>query len=287
MSQNKEKKSKKALGLAALAVGALVAVGATAGVTLAKYITSGDKVGQATVAKWGYTVTADASQLFGDKYDTNGVIAKTQDDAVVVSATSGTNVVAPGTHGELTLSISGQSEVNAILTIDLTQFEEIVLTKTTKVTNTSSNAEVSTTTENYYPMIWKLNDTALNTNVAEEGLTKADLAEAIIDEFEKLDNGLEAEQADGLVTVKIPANTDMGTFSLKLEWKWDFDASGAGTYDEQDTLLGQYIANGSIPTVTTTDTAAQTKTEISYTATTTVKLAFKAQVVQTMENFNA
>ena len=70
--KNLKKKILMVTGLALL----LGLVGYTGGTTYAKYVTTADTVSQtATVAKWGYTMSANAADLFGDAYGKQYIIS--------------------------------------------------------------------------------------------------------------------------------------------------------------------------------------------------------------------
>ena len=107
-------KTKKRLGVVAAMLGLVVAIGAVAGNTLAKYISSVKVESEvATVAQWGYTVTANASDLFSKTYAGNKIAASNA-DSLDVKATA--KVVAPGTssandaegaEGALVVTING------------------------------------------------------------------------------------------------------------------------------------------------------------------------------------
>ena len=93
METNKDNKRKTRIGIVAIILVLLVAVGSVIGITLAKYVTSSDITTQtATVAKWGYTITADSSSLlFGTNYGSvsDNFATKVAGGGVVVSGTSG------------------------------------------------------------------------------------------------------------------------------------------------------------------------------------------------------
>lgn len=181
-------------------------------VTFAKYIiTTNEHTNDATVAKWGWTVSADASNLFGEKYAAGGgtlsVVAN--EGTLVVSGRPGTNVVAPGTTGSMTFSIGGKAEVLSRITVEASG-QDVVLTK-------------SETSEVYYPVKWTL--------------TKAGAGSAIVDAG-SIDDVVDALEA--LSVASVPANTESssnGTYTLTWAWEWN-DANNLN-----DTRLGQ-IAQG-------------------------------------------
>lgn len=118
--ENKNKKtrlSKKLIAFVAivLMMGLIVGMGA---MTYSKYVTSENTGSQtATAAKWGFVVTADASDLFGTDYTKGAdassatVVTTTGTNGVAVNAES--RVVAPGTSGSMTVTVSGSAEVLA------------------------------------------------------------------------------------------------------------------------------------------------------------------------------
>lgn len=124
--ENKNKKtrfSKKLIAVVAivLMMGLIVGMGA---MTYSKYVTSQDTGSQtATAAKWGFVVTADASNLFGTDYITTGIVGK--GNGVTVKASTDSNVVAPGTSGSMTVTVSGSAEVLAKVTFAGTVTSEI------------------------------------------------------------------------------------------------------------------------------------------------------------------
>ena len=114
--KNKSRKSKKLLVVVAviLMLGLVVGMGA---MTYSRYVTSGSTAQTATAAKWGFVVTVSADDLFASDYtkaDGASLATKATGTGVAVHAsTTGTNLVAPGTTGSMTITISGSAEVLA------------------------------------------------------------------------------------------------------------------------------------------------------------------------------
>lgn len=82
------------------------------GNTFAKYVTSANGSDTARVAKWGIVLTAD-SELFGAQYGTDN-------DLVVKSSETDTDVIAPGTKGDAVIfTIAGTPEVDFKFTATL------------------------------------------------------------------------------------------------------------------------------------------------------------------------
>ena len=136
-TQNTQKNSnKKSVFVIALLL-LLVAVIGFGGYTMSKYISSKSDNGTASVAKWGFTVKADATKL------------------TVKASDAGSKVVAPGTTGSMTFGFGGTSEVLAKFTFNL-QVNDISLAYT-------KDAAAGT----YSPIKWTLNDGT--TNVVDGG----------------------------------------------------------------------------------------------------------------------
>ncbi len=151
MENTKKKVNKKPVLIAGIAM-LLALVGCVGGMTYSKYVSSKTVPStQATVAKWGYVITANSSELFANEYVT-GASANTakvpgESDAsaakVIVSADTSKSVVAPGATGSLSLTITGLAEVKAKINIALDVTSEISLTNGSTV---------------YSPIKWTLND---------------------------------------------------------------------------------------------------------------------------------
>lgn len=220
-TQNAQKKDNRksifVIGLLLL----LVAVIGFGGYTLSKYVTKKNASGSASVAKWGFTVSANADKLFGKEYKwdgTNSTVSATGDTITVkANSATGTNLVAPGTTGSMTFTIKGSAEVKAKVEIALTVNNDVVLEyKKGGVAGT------------YKPVKWTLKKN--NDNV--DGAVGVDLATIET----KLD--AVADYAAGSADIN-----DVYT----IEWAWDFDANGAGTNDALDTLLGWKASNTPVP----------------------------------------
>lgn len=222
-TQNAQKKDNRksifVIGLLLL----LVAVIGFGGYTLSKYVTKKNASGSASVAKWGFTVSANATNLLGSeyKYDgTNSTVNAGGDKVTVKANTSAGNIVAPGTTGSMTFSIGGTAEVKAKIEVNMTVTSDVVLKyKTT--------AAPETTPVEYYPVKWTLKKTVdTTTTTVAENKTLAELKT----ELAKLNATVGAGEA----------YANAATYTI--EWAWDFDANGVGTNDALDTFLGK-IAN--------------------------------------------
>lgn len=219
----------------------LVAVIGFGGYTLSKYLTSQPANGTANVAKWGFTIDADATNLFGESYKWDGTnsVVGTGDTITVKADTAEQNVVAPGATGSMTIGLNGKSEVRAKLTL--------------KLEGNDVNLAYDTN-ENYAPIKWTLKKTV------------GDVVTTVLDgkSFAELQNKLAVEEQT------IEVNTESNT-TYTIEWKWDFSTSAEN--DKLDTVLGM-IANGSSTNAAVngvTVVAASTKTNIDFNLTVTVE----------------
>lgn len=207
--------------------------------TYAKYVTSDNAEDSARVAKFGVTVTASGS-LFDKTYMSvgggntpGGITADTDNTTLTVESSNDNKLVAPGTKNTegITFAIAGTPEVDVKLDVVVDEVKEVFLNAKTDLPDmTTGDAEDTfDNTADYYPVKFTLTQTKTTAEgkVTTNLVTAGTLAK-VEEEIEKLSNN------------SIDANTDLAGAigTLKLTWEWDFDASGAGTYDKQDTLLG-------------------------------------------------
>lgn len=204
------------------------------GYTFAKYYTTTDtKSNQATVAKWGFVVTANATDLFGKEYQDSAstdiaVNGTVENGTVVVAAAN--NTIAPGTTGSMTFSVSGTAEVLSKLTI-----------------NASSTSEVKLELgeNDYYPVKWTLK----KDGSAVTGAENVTLAEAVA-VINALDDNDQAVA---------PSAALQAAGNYTLSWEWAFSGN-----DANDTLLGQ-IAQGTVSAETGTYAGSSVAVQFSIT----------------------
>ncbi len=250
-TQNTQKNSnKKSVFVIALLL-LLVAVIGFGGYTMSKYISSKSDNGTASVAKWGFTVDAKATNIFGTeyKYDTaanTSISNSTTGTVITVKAAEGntSNLVAPGTTGSMTFSIAGTAEVRSKIEVSLSGNDVVLKYRT------SANEE---TPLEYAPIKWTLK---------KKGETNA-----------LVNNGSFKDLQDGLVglnaTVEANANyTNAGEYTIEWAWAFDGTASNANA-DKLDTLLGMVAtkAGATHDALTNegfTEVVADTKTAISF-----------------------
>ena len=252
------KKNKAMRTAGGLLVATLLSTSAVSG-TFAKYVTSESASDTARVAKFGVVITSEGA-LFADTYkttantpglsgDSTGAAALSVVSSSVTGATTDHNgiagtdkVVAPGTKNTdgLTFSVSGTPEVavrfdvtvkdNTGADFDAATKDIYLKTKTGLPDMTTGNAtDTFDNAADYYPIKYTLTQTKGGTSTP---LVTAGTLSAVKTALE------------GLSAASVNANTNLATEigTLKLTWEWDFDASGAGTYDKQDTLLGDLAA---------------------------------------------
>lgn len=238
--------------------------------TYAKYVTKDSASDTARVAKFGVVVEANG-KLFSDTYKTASNTPGESGDStaaatlsVVSSGVTGTTtdhdgvngtdkVVAPGTKNDkgLTFSVTGKPEVAVKIGVVVTASngtddpKDIFLGAKTGLPDmtTGDTTDTFNNSAAYYPIKYTLTQ------------TKGGTTTTLVDKkkLSELETALENLSAS---TVK--ANTDLagadGIGTLKLTWEWDFESSGAGTYDKQDTLLGDLAAGTTLmPSVALTD----------------------------------
>lgn len=263
-------KTKKRVGVIAMMLMVIVAIGATAGTTLAKYIYSATVTDTATVAKWGFTVTANTKDLFSEQYNASKMVSgKTKGDYANVDVYADAKVVAPGTSnnndevgGEMIITINGSAEVNAQLVIDITDFETVWLNQevesVAKIDGEDTTEENNTLGEGkYYPLQWTFkagsgdnllaadltldpsSSTSLNEQLA-ASLTNA-FKYSISENMNVLPaNATVSDESTGSkVVINLPAGTTFNNFKLTIGWEWPFEQD----MDVQDTILGALAAN--------------------------------------------
>lgn len=193
----------------------------------ARYISRGSTGAQAaTVAKWGWTVSANSDALFGASYKKEGASATVVNtsDKLAVCATGAAELVAPGASGEMTFSIQGIPEVASSITVQITSASDITLNQDGTLL--------------YRPIKWTLKrgDTTLCSGVPLTELIKY------------LEN-------NGTATVA-PGETSDLCGNYTLSWEWLFNVSE--TSDTYDYVLGKAMQSwdGSSATVTYGDYTA-------------------------------
>lgn len=222
--QKSERKNNRKTAVIVALLLTLIALMGFGGYTFSKYVTSGSGTGTAQVAKWGYTIEVDGSNLFGKNYKFDGVSSKATTDTrnLTVMASGDYNVIAPGTTGSMTFMIKGQAEVKALVSLGITEavHEEGIKDIVLKVQKAGGEEIV------YNPVKWTLlkNDAEV-TNAKKTTLTA--VAAAFHDDAV---NGLKE------------AGSVLAKTTYKLIWEWAFEGTETFTgitVNELDTILGR------------------------------------------------
>ena len=215
--QKSERKNNRKTAVIVALLLTLIALMCFGGYTFSKYVTSGSGTGTAQVAKWGYTIEVDGSNLFGKNYKFDGVSSKatTDDTGLTVMASGDYNVIAPGTTGSMTFKIKGQAEVKALIAMGITPEKDVVL----KMKKADGKEIV------YNPVKWTLK----KNGVVMTGAGNTTLAD-VANHF----------HSDPVLGVK-EAGTVVEKTIYELSWAWAFEGTGTFegvTVDELDTILG-------------------------------------------------
>lgn len=190
------------------------------GGTFAKYVTSGDALDYARVAKWGVTVTAhETGDVFATAYDTT------------VKSSDTEKVVAPGTEKDnaALVTLSGKPEVSVKVDYEITG---AVLTG--KWEDKDGNF--------YCPLIIKV--TRIVDGAAKTETVKC-AEKASADEVK-----IAVQAAVAACSATYEPNTDLSvetTNGLKISWEWPFEGgeNNPRQTDEKDTYLGNQAATAS------------------------------------------
>ena len=189
-------------------------------ITYSRYVTSKgmDTPEQATVAEWGYVLTINQADMFGTAYEGNAVnetFEETNDDKIDVKSKATADLVAPGTSGSMSITLSGNAEVLAALTFDVTDNSHDVLL-------TYGDGQT------YAPIKWTL--------TKKVGDTTTTLATANTT-FALMKAALEAESA------KVEAGTTIPTTVYTISWSWALGSADANDQNNKlDTALGMLQA---------------------------------------------
>lgn len=224
MQRNESSKSNKRVVVIVIAL-ILIFVLAFGGYTFAKYLSEKQVTANATVAKWGFVIDVKADGLFGTDYtSSDGQVAAIVEGGSGVAVKAASEVVAPGTKGEMEFSVTGQAEVLAKMSVDFGTTKDIALVVT--VGETGSHT--------YNPIKYTL---SYGTSEAygQQLVTAGSL--------EKVKAAVEEK----LNVASIAAGSEAVNHYFKLEWSWAFDnaaeVDGSGaTGNDLDTVLGMYTA---------------------------------------------
>lgn len=179
--------------------------------TFAKYTTNKTGSDTARVAKFGVEITANGT-MFAKTYKYDDTVVAEAGDETSVSA--GTNVVAPGTEGTMaTMTLAGTPEVDVLV-----EYEATV----------TINDKWVADGNNYFPLVIKVDDTAVSYNSSDDADTIAAAIKAAIE-----DHTEEYKAGTNLAT--------KGADSVTVTWEWPYEGD-----DAKDTALGDAADAGTI-----------------------------------------
>lgn len=211
--------------------------------TFAKYVTAGDAVDSARVAKFGVTVTGSSS-MFDTEYEADDT-SFTESTLSVKSSTS-KELVAPGTEGEMAnFTLAGTPEVAVRVTYAITDFD----------LSDDWTVEYEDDTVFYCPLVFHIGGADVyGVDYTSEDDLKAAVIAAAVDTTRDF-----APLAD------LSANTD----AVNVSWEWEFEGAESThtalailQTDEFDTQLGDKAAAGDDDTLTVSITTTCTVTQI-------------------------
>lgn len=243
----------RTMRVAALLLALTLITSCFVGGTFAKYTTSGSATDTARVAKWGIEMTVTGDGAFAEEYD-----------GTVKTSVASENLVAPGTKNEtgMSFSISGTPEVAFRLTATMGSDAEDVFLKAADsyLDYTTSNNATDTfkLEKTYYPVVFTLVHTYAegSYSIMPTDVTSG-TSNKIGDDYTATERyTVTNDTTNRKVTItgtladinavfaqvsknmeKVDPNYPLND-TFALTWAWDFDGSGAGTFDKADTLLG-------------------------------------------------
>ena len=184
--------------------------------TYAKYVTENSGSDGARVAKWGVKINTKTTGLFSHSYaNTDKVNGASEGTAVSVTSIGDTNdhVVAPGTSGSTTLSLSGTPEVAVDVKFMMNVESDVIVPVRTQLSDNR------TLYESYTPVKFTLTDSK-----------GTELASGTLNDIKTVFNGLSGQYA--------PNKNLSETYTITWDWPINGD-------NEADTYLGN-VASGSI-----------------------------------------
>lgn len=218
--KSERKNNKKTTVIIALLL-ALIAILSFGGYTLSKYVTSGGSTGKAQVAKWGYTLEIDGSNLFGKNYKFDDKASKVTKDTtgLTVKASGDYNVIAPGTTGSMTFKIGGQAEVKALIAMGINPIKDVTL----EMQKADGGKIV------YNPVKWTLKKNGVEIT----GMKNTTLHEVAGAFHDMIHNSASSVKKPGDVL-------EDTTYELIWSWAYEGDPEFPNiTNDELDTILGR------------------------------------------------
>ena len=255
-----------------LASGLLVAVLITTSMisgTYAKYVTTANASDTARVAKWGVEVAA-TTDLFDEDYDiddTNKTFKFAGEYSVSAASAAiddRDNLVAPGTKGSMTFSITGVPEVavnvnvsfnateNALKMVTLPIGEYTDYTKATYAEEDKDETDYDDTTvaaynekieleADYYPVLWTLKKSATKIDAPEDWASVGAVVGMEGVELQVIEDYFAAEGMSKNYEPNTNLTKQFGYY--ELSWEWPYEAKdNKELYDAADTYIGNVAA---------------------------------------------
>ena len=194
-------------------------------ITLGRYYSTVSSDDNSRVALWGVSIDLDSDDIFQKQY-------KKSDSTIVVKSES--LVVAPGTSGSATITISGVSEVKSKFMLAFSATNDVFLKSGTYLDYTTDDkdkqSDVFLLANDYYPLVFTL------TVQENDGLVK-ELKQGKLSEVADALNNYQTTYYDSKV---FNAAEDIKT-TFVLSWTWSNSLN-----DKADTWLGATYAKGSV-----------------------------------------
>lgn len=194
-------------------------------ITLGRYYSTVSSDDNSRVAVWGVSIDLDSEDIFQKQY-------KKSDSTIVVKSES--LVVAPGTSGSATITISGVSEVKSKFMLAFSATNDVFLKSGTYLDYTTDDkdkqSDVFLLANDYYPLVFTL------TVQENDGLVK-ELKQGKLSEVADALNNYQTTYYDSKV---FNAAEDIKT-TFVLSWTWSKSLN-----DKADTWLGTTYAKGSV-----------------------------------------
>lgn len=203
----------KMMRIAACLMAAVLFTTSVVGSTYARYTTRNSGSDSARVAKWGVSIATSTSGLFAKTYANTDKVSGAAAGTTVSVSSQGEDkdyVVAPGTSGSTTISLTGTPEVAVDVKFVMNVESDVIVPVRTKV------AEDKTLYESYTPVKFTLTDSK-----------GAEVAKGTLNDIKTAFNGLSAQYAP---------NKNL-TETYTLAWNWAIDGD-----NEADTYLGNVAA---------------------------------------------
>ena len=257
-------KKNKMMRLASVLMVAVMLTTSVISGTYAKYVTTTSTNDSARVAHWGVELATNIDGLFANEYSSHTSFAGATVNGL--NAQAAADVVAPGTSGSMTFSITGTPEVavNVAITLNNKANDEAddtlsMITLPAKTGYTDYTVWPNGTfnvQNNYYPIQWTLK--RADTSTGDKAVVNYTVNEVTTPltgvNLQTIQNYLTSISHDYGVNTEL--NETFGYY--ELSWTWTF----AG-HEKEDTYLGQVISGKATDTSVTTTEAFDMKITVT------------------------